>query len=179
MIPIIGEKEDECSNVWMNVSVIPQTDKRWSCLSDLINGGLKTATILPAGLKFLQFSSESQNNISASPFLCFYTPCQAWVSVLSSFDAVYTVHKCSLCISLWVSVCSFNGSGQAESYLLFHKGFDFPPSGEKRHIRCHYRELKLSVSQERRRKWCVHPSARLSVCPPVRPSVSLVILTLP
>lgn len=53
----------------------------------------------------------------------------------------YILYTSVVCVQLHVSVCLFNGSVQAESYLLFHKGPDFPPRGVKRHIRCHYREL--------------------------------------
>lgn len=53
---------------------------------------------------------------------------------------------------VYVRVQSVNGSVQAESYLLFHVGFDFPPRGEERHIRCHYRDQKRSDKQNGRKR---------------------------
>lgn len=53
---------------------------------------------------------------------------------------------CSACVYVLelilytVCVWLLNGSEQAESYLLFHVGFDFPPRGEEGHILYHYRE---------------------------------------
>lgn len=69
--------------------------------------------------------------------------------VYSSFGRVYTVHK----RSVRVCVCSFNGIVQAESYLLFHKGPDSLP--ERRHIRCHYRELNRLYGEKAEQ---IHPS---------------------
>ena len=66
--------------------------------------------------------------------------------------------KC-VCVCVFVTVCSFNGIVQAESYLLFYKGPDIPPR-EKRHIRCHYREPKCLCRE--RDQICL--SVCLSVC---------------
>lgn len=47
-----------------------------------------------------------------------------------------SVCVCGVCltyINVWVSGVSV----QAESYLLFHVSFDFPPRGEEGHIRYH------------------------------------------
>lgn len=64
-----------------------------------------------------------------------------WLNV-----AVYTVVDYT-----YMCVESVNGSEQAESYLLFHVGFDFSPRGDKEHILYHgserqrHRQRKLSV----------------------------------
>lgn len=63
---------------------------------------------------------------------------QVWVCVLVLVQCILYTIVVRMCMC--VIVCSFNRIVQAESYLLFHKGSDFPPR-EKRHIRCHYREL--------------------------------------
>lgn len=85
---------------------------------------------------------------------------QIWVCVLVLVQTILYTNVMCVCLSLCVTVWSFNGTVQAESYLLFYKGSDFPPR-ETRHIRCHYRELNC-LCRERQIDLSIHLSTYLS-----------------
>lgn len=76
-------------------------------------------------------------------------PKMVWLELVCMpcvFSRVYTVY---------INVCveSVNGGVQAESYLLFHVGFDFPPRGEEGHILYHYWDGLLHCQCGEKDEW--------------------------